>query len=183
MSEDSATGGLAPEQIRAALGRVAASAAFTASPRMQDFLRYVVEETLAGRGDEIKGYSLALEVFRRGDSFDPANNSVVRVEAARLRRTLTAYYDGEGRDDPVIIGIPKGGYVPDFQARSNGASAPEPEPSAPAATAPMAIPDVESAESATGRRSGTPEGNLGGSWLYCPSDASGGGRVLARYRQ
>ena len=73
MSEDLATGGPAPEQIRAALGRVAASAAFSASPRMQDFLRYVVEETLAGRGDEIKGYSLALEVFRRGDSFDPAN--------------------------------------------------------------------------------------------------------------
>jgi TolB-like protein/Tfp pilus assembly protein PilF len=143
MSEDSATGGLAPEQIRAALGRVAASAAFTASPRMQDFLRYVVEETLAGRGDEIKGYSLALEVFRRGDSFDPANDSVVRVEAARLRRTLTAYYEGEGRDDPIIIGIPKGGYVPDFQVRSNGASAPQPEPSVPEATAPMAVPDAK----------------------------------------
>jgi adenylate cyclase len=143
MSEDSATGGLAPEQIRAALGRVAASAAFSASPRMQDFLRYVVEETLAGRGDEIKGYSLALEVFRRGDSFDPANDSVVRVEAARLRRTLATYYEGEGRDDPVVIGIPKGGYVPDFQARANGATAPEPPPSMPAATAPVAVPDKE----------------------------------------
>ncbi len=141
MSVDSVTGSLAPEEIRAALGRVAASAAFTASPRMQDFLRYVVEETLAGRGDEIKGYSLALEVFRRGDSFDPANDSVVRVEAARLRRTLTAYYDGEGRDDPVIIGIPKGGYVPDFQVRSNGATAPEPPP-APVTTVPMAVPDA-----------------------------------------
>jgi len=143
MSEDLATGGLAPEQIRAALGRVAASAAFSASPRMQDFLRYVVEETLAGRGVEIKGYSLALEVFRRGDSFDPANDSVVRVEAARLRRTLATYYEGEGQDDPVVIGIPKGGYVPDFQARSNGASAPEQPPPAQAATAPMAVPDVE----------------------------------------
>jgi adenylate cyclase len=143
MSEDSATGGRAPEQIRAALGRVAASAAFSASPRMQDFLRYVVEETLAGRGDEIKGYSLALEVFRRGDSFDPANDSVVRVEAARLRRTLATYYEGEGRDDPVVIGIPKGGYVPDFQARANGATAPEPPPSMPAATAPVAVPDKE----------------------------------------
>lgn len=142
MSEDLATGGLAPEQIRAALGRVAASATFSASPRMQDFLRYVVEETLAGRGSEIKGYSLALEVFRRGDSFDPANDSVVRVEAARLRRTLAAYYEGEGRDDSVVIGIPKGGYVPDFLVRSNGASAPEPPAPAPAAIVPMAIPDV-----------------------------------------
>ena len=141
MSEDSATGGLAPEQIRAALGRVAASAAFTASPRMQDFLRYVVEETLAGRGDEIKGYSLALEVFRRGDSFDPANDSVVRVEAARLRRTLATYYEGEGKDDPVVIGIPKGGYVPDFLMRSNGATAPEPPP-APVTTVPMTVPDA-----------------------------------------
>lgn len=137
MSEDSATAGLAPEQIRAALGRVAASAAFTASPRMQDFLRYVVEEALAGRGDEIKGYSLALEVFRRGDSFDPANDSVVRVEAARLRRTLANYYESEGRDDPVVIGIPKGGYVPAFQLRGNGAAALQP---VPATTAPIALP-------------------------------------------
>ncbi len=143
MSEDSATGSLAPEHVRAALARVAASAAFSASPRMQDFLRYVVEETLAGRGDEIKGYSLALEVFRRGDSFDPANDSVVRVEAARLRRTLAAYYDGEGRDDPVLIGIPKGGYVPAFQLRSNGAATPEQAPPPPAASPPLAVPDVD----------------------------------------
>ncbi len=151
MSEDLATGGLAPEQIRAALGRVAASAVFSASPRMQDFLRYVVEETLAGRGDEIKGYSLALEVFRRGDSFDPANDSVVRVEAARLRRTLAAYYEGEGRDDPVVIGIPKGGYVPDFQARSNGASTPE-QPPAQAAVPGVELPDRRPASTAATQR-------------------------------
>jgi TolB-like protein/Tfp pilus assembly protein PilF len=148
MSEEFSTGGLAPEQIRAALGRVAGSAAFAASPRMQDFLRYVVEETLAGRGGEIKGYSLALEVFRRGDSFDPANDSVVRVEAARLRRTLGAYYEGEGREDPVIIGIPRGGYVPDFRLRPNGAAPPQlepvqPEPPATAAGAPVRQPDIK----------------------------------------
>lgn len=157
MSEDSVTGGLAPEQIRAALGRVAASAAFSASPRMQDFLRYVVEETLAGRGDEIKGYSLALEVFRRGDSFDPANDSVVRVEAARLRRTLATYYEGEGQDDPVVIGIPKGGYVPDFHARTNGAAPPEPSPpelltSAPVVVPDRVLPDLQPAGTATPQR-------------------------------
>src|SRR5262245_58200009 len=117
MREESANGGLAPDQIRPALDRVIGSSVFTASPRMQGFLRYVVEETLAGRGDEIKGYTLALEVFGRGGSFDPANDSVVRVEAARLRRTLAAYYGDEGIGDPIAIDVPKGGYVPIFRSR------------------------------------------------------------------
>jgi adenylate cyclase len=134
MSEEPATGDLAPEQIRAALGRITASSVFAASPRMQNFLRYVVEETLAGRGGDIKGYTLALEVFGRGDSFDPANDSVVRVEAARLRRTLAAYYGDEGSADAVIIDVPKGGYVPAFQRRPAAPGAPLPDhPVQPAA--------------------------------------------------
>jgi TolB-like protein/Tfp pilus assembly protein PilF len=91
---------------------------------MQSFLRYVVGEALEGRGEEIKGYTLALEVFGRGNSFDPANDSVVRVEAARLRRTLAAYYGDEGSGDTVIIDVPKGGYVPEFRLRP----APAPSP-------------------------------------------------------
>jgi adenylate cyclase len=138
MPEQSANGGPAPDQIRAALGRVVGSSVFTASPRMQDFLRYVVEETLAGRGDEIKGYTLALEVFGRGNSFDPANDSVVRVEAARLRRTLSAYYGDEGGNDPIIIDVPKGGYVPAFRSRPPIALAP-----APAAPLPMPKVDLQ----------------------------------------
>src|SRR5262245_49145476 len=134
MPEESATGSPAPDQVRAALGRVVASSVFTASPRMQAFLRYVVEETLEGRGDEIKGYTLALEVFGRGNSFDPANDSVVRVEAARLRRTLAAYYGDEGSGDPIIIDVPKGGYVPAFRARPSAAP---PQPPSDPVQAPL----------------------------------------------
>src|SRR5262245_2096416 len=146
MPEESAIGSPAPDQVRAALGRVVASSVFTASPRMQAFLRYVVEETLEGRGDEIKGYTLALEVFGRGNSFDPANDSVVRVEAARLRRTLAAYYGDEGVGDTIVIDVPKGGYVPAFHMRPPAAPGPAPVvPSPPAASsdapaAPAAAP-------------------------------------------
>jgi adenylate cyclase len=142
MPEESANGGPAPDQIRAALGRVVGSSVFTASPRMQDFLRYVVEETLAGRGDEIKGYTLALEVFGRRGSFDPANDSVVRVEAARLRRTLAAYYGDEGVGDPIAIDVPKGGYVPIFRSRAASVVGP------PSAAPPPPVPEKPSAAAA-----------------------------------
>jgi len=145
MPEESATGSPAPDQVRAALGRVVASSVFTASPRMQAFLRYVVEETLEGRGDEIKGYTLALEVFGRGNSFDPANDSVVRVEAARLRRTLAAYYGDEGTGDAIVIDVPKGGYVPAFHLRP---PAPKPVPAAP----PPATPESAAPAAAAGPR-------------------------------
>jgi TolB-like protein/Tfp pilus assembly protein PilF len=114
-----AKGGFDAVAIRQALTRVAESPGFAASPRMRDFLGYVVEETLSGRAAEIKGFTIAMEVFGRGDKFDPANDSVVRVEAARLRRLLAAYYAAEGRDDPILIEIPKGTYVPLFRARAN----------------------------------------------------------------
>ena len=79
---------------------------------MQGFLRYVVEATLGGQGNRLKEYTIAVEVFGRDDSFDPQTNSLVRVEAGRLRRTLTLYYLTHGRDDPLRIEIPKGRYVP-----------------------------------------------------------------------
>jgi len=157
MSKEPATGGLASDEIRAALARVTGSSVFSASPRMQDFLRYVVEETVAGRGDEIKGYTLALEVFGRSGSFDPANDSVVRVEAARLRRTLAAYYGDEGIDDPVIIEIPKGGYVPFFQGkplRPPSVSSITNIPAAIPAAAPLDTSEPASVTTATARSRG-----------------------------
>src|ERR671918_20022 len=66
----------------------------------------------AGRADRLKGYSIALAVFDRDDSFDPQTDPVVRLAARRLRRALEHYYLTAGRDDPVRIEIPKGGYAP-----------------------------------------------------------------------
>ncbi|MFG1265937.1 type IV pilus biogenesis/stability protein PilW [Xanthobacter aminoxidans] len=107
----------ASASVRAALDRVLASADFASSPRLAAFLRFVVETTLDGRADALKGYTIAVEALGRPPSFDPQSDPIVRVEATRLRRALDRYYATVGADDPVIIDVPKGGYVPQFRAR------------------------------------------------------------------
>ena len=100
--------------VRQELERVLASPDFIASDRLKGFLRFVVEEALAGRSDRLQAYSIALAVLGRDASFDPQTDPVVRMEAGRLRRRLERYYLGAGRSDPVRIDIPKGGYAPTF---------------------------------------------------------------------
>lgn len=107
--------------IQDALQRVLASAPFAGSPRLKAFLSYVVEETLEGRGDDIRGKSVAVDVYSRKLKGDAGLN-LVRVEARRLRRLLTEHYEGDGKDDPVMIVIDPGGYCPRFDFRV----APEP---------------------------------------------------------
>jgi TolB-like protein len=102
------------QDIRDQLERIRASPAFDAPGRAQKFLCYVVEEALQGRADRIKAYSIALEVFGRNATFDAQNDPVVRIEAGRVRRALEHYYLLAGQRDPVLITIPKGGYVPAF---------------------------------------------------------------------
>jgi TolB-like protein len=99
--------------IRDQLVRILESANFKATPKRREMLRYVVEETLAGRSDAIKGYTIGVNVFGRGDGFDPNADPVVRLEARRLRHDLDSYYVAEGRDDPLRIMIPTGQYVPE----------------------------------------------------------------------
>lgn len=101
------------EDIRAQLERIIASPEFPSAGHGHAFLRYVVEETLSGRADRIKGYSIAIEVFDREEGFSQ-DDPVVRIEAGRLRRTLERYYLVAGQNDPVVIDIPKGKYVPFF---------------------------------------------------------------------
>ena len=115
-----------PLLIQDALQRVLASRDFVNSERKQRFLKFVVQETLAGRAGRIKAYAIALDVFDRGPSFDPVADPVVRIEAGRLRRCLEHYYLGEGAADRIRITIPKGGYVPQFIVMDgDGRSVPE----------------------------------------------------------
>lgn len=102
-----------PENIRDQVERILASPEFPNSGHAHAFLRYVVEETLSGRAERIKGYSIAVEVFNRDESFNQ-EDPVVRIEAGRLRRSLERYYLVAGQRDPVRIDIPKGKYVPFF---------------------------------------------------------------------
>jgi adenylate cyclase len=94
------------------LGKILESRVFKKSERMRRFLRYIVEMTLAGKQNEVAEYSLGLEVYDRTDEFDPRLNSIVRVDAARLRSKLREYYETEGKDDVIHIEIPKGTYIP-----------------------------------------------------------------------
>jgi TolB-like protein len=130
-AEDAASAGgvvapPSPEAIRVELNRIQTSADFEVPGRAHKFLGYVVEETLAGRADRIKAYSIALEVFGRDSSFDAQADPVVRIEAGRVRRALERYYLTAGKSDPILITIPKGGYVPQFEERASNDEAPPP---------------------------------------------------------
>ncbi len=133
MTQQATRSGLAPKEIRAQLRRILASDEFASSERMQEFLRRSVGEVLAGRADGLKEYSIGVEVFRRPESFDPAIDPIVRVEARRLRSKLERYYASEGRGDPLIIELPKGGYCAAFRKRTSA------EPAASAARTRNAI--------------------------------------------
>jgi TolB-like protein len=100
------------EAIRQQLDRILNSGPFHQSQRRQRFLEYLVTETLAGRGERLKGYNVGLEVFDRPETFDPVVDPIVRIEAARLREKLFEYYAADGKDDPIRISLPKGTYTP-----------------------------------------------------------------------
>jgi TolB-like protein/predicted Zn-dependent protease len=103
--------------VREQLDRILHSGPFTQSRRRQRFLEYIVNETLAGRGERLKGYTVGIEVFDRPETFDPAIDPIVRIEAARVREKLREYYDTEGLKDPVRIDLPKGAYTPHIEFR------------------------------------------------------------------
>jgi hypothetical protein len=82
-----------------------------------------VEETAAGRGGAIKEYTLGLNVFDRGDEFNPRLDPIVRVQARNLRSRLEKYYETQGAEDPIRIELPKGTYVPVFHFRTGETAA------------------------------------------------------------
>ena len=114
---------LDPHDIREALSRIVASHPFNTSPKLTSFLRFVVESTLAGHGDRLKGYTIGVEALGRGANFDPQTDPIVRVEALRLRRALARYYSGAGASDSVVIELPRGHYVPSFRRARRSAAA------------------------------------------------------------
>ncbi len=103
--------------IRAALARVTSSEGFARSQRMSSLLDYLVNQTLAGESGKIKATSIAIDLLGRDETFDQQSDPIVRVEAGRLRNRLQEYYRGSGSNDPLLIEIPKGAYVPRFSFR------------------------------------------------------------------
>ena len=114
--------------IRRELERILDSAGFARNERISRFLRFVVEHHLSGRGDELKESVIAIEVFGRPPDYNPKRDPVVQAEASRLRARLSEYYLGEGKEDPLVIELPKGGYVPVIRGEpETSESAPAPE--------------------------------------------------------
>jgi adenylate cyclase len=101
-------------EIRAELERILESPEFKASQRSKDFLRFVVEETQAGRSHTVKGYTIATRVFGREKDFNPVLDPIVRIEAGKLRRALERYYLLTGAQNPIRIEIRKGSYIPAY---------------------------------------------------------------------
>ncbi len=114
MAKNHSTSEATAEQIRSQRDRILASKGFSRSGRQSAFLKYVVNAALEGQADKLKEFTLGIEVFDKDESFDPGVDSIVRVEATRLRSKLNEYYIGEGQGDSVRIDIPKGHYVPVF---------------------------------------------------------------------
>jgi adenylate cyclase len=122
------------DDIRRQLDRIVASGGFANAERMSRFLRYVVERSIAGESEQIKEYSIGVDVFGRNADYDPRLDSIVRVEARRLRSKLDEYYASDGRGDDVIISIRRGTYVPAFERRT---AEPIPAATVAAPTAPI----------------------------------------------
>ena len=102
------------DDVRRAVSSLLTDGGFRASKRNRRFLEFVVEETLQGRGERIKAYTIAVDVFGRSPNFDPSLDPIVRIEAARLRASLRDYYEGFGVAADLQIVLPLGRYVPRF---------------------------------------------------------------------
>ena len=97
------------------LARIVDSPRFVSSARLRRFLTHIVNRTIGGDLDSLKEFSIAMEVFDRTSEYDPSIDAIVRVEARRLRAKLKEYYEGPGSNDPVLIGLRPGSYVPIFR--------------------------------------------------------------------
>jgi PAS domain S-box-containing protein len=112
-------------EIRAALERMVTSESFQTCPRLAAFLRFIIEATLRGESAHLKGYTIAVEALGRSGDFDPQQDPIVRVEAARLRRVIRHYYAGPGARDFLVIDVPRGRYIPTSRYRRAEPANPE----------------------------------------------------------
>jgi len=110
--------------------RIIQSKAFRTSEVHRNLLQYLAEKSLSGNADSLKEYTVGLDVFAKPDSYDPRQESVVRMHVGRLRQKLAEYYRSEGLGDPIFVDVPKGGFKVTFETRAI-----RPEPAA-------AVPEV-----------------------------------------
>lgn len=112
--------------IREELKLLLQSRSFQQSQRLVRFLNFTIERALAGKLDDLKEYTIGVEVYDRGPSFCPSVDSIVRGEARRLRGKLKDYYEGEGIERPIFIYYRLGSYAPLFRRREPVSNIPIP---------------------------------------------------------
>ena len=140
------------ETIRSALGRILDSKSFQRSERLRAFLTYVVEKEIVGEAGQLKGYSIAVDVFGRSQAFDADSDPLVRVHAGKLRKLLKGFYEAEGAGEKWQISIPKGTYVPEYRRLRR--------PAAEVPAAPVAV----AGDRLTRRRAGWPPSPFSSPW-------------------
>src|SRR5579871_4756228 len=119
------------EATRAQADRILQSKVFRTSEVLRHLLAYLIDKSLAGEADSLKEYSIGLDALGKPASFDPRQESVVRMHVARLRQKLAEYYWTEGLDDPIIVDLPKGGFKVTFENRPVAPPPPQFVPEAP----------------------------------------------------
>jgi TolB-like protein/tetratricopeptide (TPR) repeat protein len=119
---------IAATSIRDQLSRILESSIFVQSERLGEFLRFTVETTLESKAETLKEYVIGTHVYGRRPSYQPAEDSIVRSEARRLRRKLQEFYETVGKADLILIRFRPGSYVPAFKMRDKGSTPPMPVP-------------------------------------------------------
>lgn len=124
--QPSRTSPITPAQIRSQVHRILGSAAFADTERLRGLFSWLIEETLAGHGGQLKESLIGVEVFRREATWDPQSDALVRVQMRNLRIRLAHYYETEGQADELVITIPRGQYVPNFSYKVEEPAVPVP---------------------------------------------------------
>ena len=125
------------------LNRVLESNTFRNALTLRQLLQFLAAKALEGNSEGVKEYTIGTEVFGRKPDFDPKTDPIVRVQIHRLRHKLGEYYEAEGTQDPVLIEIPKGHYLPSFELRTPAFSTPKPGAAKEAEAGPKPTPFPE----------------------------------------
>jgi hypothetical protein len=121
---------LDPALARAQIDRLVASKTFEASEVHRRLLHYLAEKALAGDAERLKEYTIGIEAFGKPETYDPKQDSIVRLQIGRLRQKLAVYYQSEAAGDSVLVTLPKGAFKLNFEPYSSGDRSHAVEPSA-----------------------------------------------------
>jgi hypothetical protein len=105
------------EEKRAAVDKILQSQVFRNTESLRRLLRFLAEKAITGEADQLKEYSVGIDAFGKPPSYDPRQDSAVRIQVGRLRQKLSEYYQNEGKEDPIIVELPKGGFRLQFESR------------------------------------------------------------------